>query len=95
MDPDDNVETCGLEMVLKVGIFSDVLALPSLLPNDQALVRDNVWEEIPAHSFRPEEVPVMRKVAAYLNMTLNQLEHAIENDRERVEAAFGALQIPI
>ena len=95
MDSDDDIESCGLEMVLKTGIFSDVLALPSLLPNDQALVRNNVWSEIPDHSFDPDQVPVMLRVAQYLDMTLNQLDHAIENDRERVKKAFEALNIPV
>lgn len=93
MDPDDDVEEEGLEMVLKVTIFGNILALPSKL-TDVSLDLSAVWADCPSHSFRPDELDMVTKVADYLQVTLDRLEAMIEaggNELKRVEAASKAL----
>jgi hypothetical protein len=93
MDPDDDVEETGVEMVLRPRTFARILALPSKSSGDQSLVSAAVWAACPTHSFRPEELEGMRKVAAYLKVDLNQLERMIEDKAQvgQVEAAFKQL----
>ena len=93
MDPDDDASETGLEMVLKVAIFGNILALPSK-STDASLNLSAVWAGCPSHSFRPKEVPTMTRVADHLHVTLDQLEAMIEaggTQVQRVEAAFATL----
>jgi len=97
MDPDDDVSEDGLEMVLAVAIFGNILALPSK-STDASMDLSAVWASCPSHSFRPDELDTMNRVAAYLRVNLDQLEAMIEAGGEQVksvEAAFKTLGIPI
>ena len=97
MDPDDEVEETGLEIVLRTHIFPYILALPSLSIVDQNLIAEEIWEDCPTHNFRPDEVETMTRVAKHLNVTLNELEKMIEDEdgggRDLVMAAFEFLNI--
>jgi hypothetical protein len=91
MDPDDDPDETGLEMVLRVRIFNHVVCLPCIGPNDQQLLDDDIWADCPTHSFRPDELPMMRAIAAELGVSLAGLEKLIETDPKRVEAAARKL----
>ena len=97
MDPDDEVSEDGLEMVLAVAIFGNILALPSK-STDASVNLGAVWASCPSHSFRPEELDTMTRVAAYLRVTLDRLEAMIEaggDELKSVEAAFNALGLSV
>lgn len=94
MDPDDIIETEGLEMVLRPSIFQDVVALPSL-DVDQALIHPSVWQACPTHSFSPEEIPLMQQLANHFNISLLQLEEKIVTEPAPVEAAAKRLGLNV
>jgi hypothetical protein len=97
MDPDDDISDTGLEMVLRISTFPNILALPSLSSADQQLILPIIWDDCPTHSFRRKELPMMIRVATHLNVTLSRLEEMIE-DRDggglaQVERAFEQLHL--
>jgi len=84
MDPDDKVSEEGLEMVLKVHTFGDVVCLPSIDASDQALVAPDIWRDCPAHNFRRDELPMVRAIATHMGISLAQLEEEIEEDGDKI-----------
>ncbi len=94
MDPDDDVENDGLEMVLKVHTFSRIVALPSIGNNDQDLIPDTVWADCPTHNFGPDEMPKVTKLAQHLKITLNELDQWIASGKTGpIEEAAAKLGI--
>jgi|GEM_PF-2644464 len=91
MDPDDDVSTDGLEMVLRPRVFNDIVALPSIGDTDQALIAPVVWQNCPRHSFRPEEMQTVQEIARHLNISLDALEREIESNPGRIEKEAQAL----
>ncbi|MFP5284504.1 MAG: hypothetical protein ACLGI9_02080 [Thermoanaerobaculia bacterium] len=91
MDPDDNVSSTGVEMVLRPGTFNDIVALPSKGIGDQALVSASIWEACPTHSFRPEELEGLTILANHLGISLSELERQIVADEERIQKIAESL----
>jgi hypothetical protein len=96
MDPDDKVSKTGVEMVLRPSIFNNIVALPSKGSGDQALISVSIWADCPTHSFRPEELGKVTKLANYMKIDLAELERMIEKqDLKMIEKAARALGLSL
>lgn len=95
MDPDDDIKDEGLEMALRPRMFNDIFTLPSLGESDQQLVGPAIWEGCPTHSFRPEEMDVVTRLASWLNISLDELEQRITEDPESIEKTATQLGIAL
>lgn len=95
MDPDDDVSEEGLEMVLRPGIFKDIVTLPSVSANDQSLVAPTIWSNCPTHSFGPGEMEVVQKLATHLKISLDALERVINTNPDRIQKAADDLRLKL
>ncbi len=96
MDPGDKVAKTGLEMVLRPRTFDNIFTLPSKSSADQELIPEHLWDDCPAHNFRPEEMEKVTKLARHMKITLLQLETMINKGQiDAIQKAADELGITL
>lgn len=81
MEPDNDPEVHGLEMVVRWHRIRDLLVMPCAGQTDQYLIPPTLWEKCPTHAWRQENIPEALAFMKYMDMTcLGELEKfTVEN----------------